>query len=354
MEQLQENTNQQEVTVEPKKYPAPDEVSKRLLIWVGIFLFFILFFLGELFYFYPSGISSSNFNLTANQIIEENKLAQLNNKVQKSESEILPPGIQSKAIIVTNTGNKKIIYQKNIYQKMPIASLAKLMSAIVILENFHLDDIVKISSESVSVEGDVLNNFIPDEKISIRSLFYALLISSSNKAAMAISENTPDKFAFKIFNSLSNDASVNREQKIKAFVALMNKKAQELNLNSTYFSDPTGLSEQTYSTAYDLSRLSYYILENYPIIFDITKIQNMEIVSADGGYVHKLVNTDKLLDKMDGIIMGGKTGYTDEAGQCLLVLVKIGDEIFSNIILNSPDRFGEMQQLIELINNQKF
>lgn len=344
-----ENNNQKENLGLVSQYFDISNNYKQIFVWVAIFLFFILFLFTELFYFYPGELKGNEKSLN-NALIKKSSLAEENFLNQNNL--IITPSldIKAKSAIIADTKIKQILYQKDIYKKMPIASLTKLMTAIVILENFNLDSSIKISEEAILTEGDA-GNFVVGENISIRSLLYALLIASSNDAAIAIAENTPNKFVFRILGPVDSNL-ITPEQRIKAFVALMNKKAQELNLNSTYFSDPAGLLEQTQSTAYDLMNLSFYILEKYPIIFEITKIKEMTITSIDNLFIHKLVNTDKLLENMDNIIIGGKTGYLDEAGQCLLVLIKINDKIFTNIILNSPDRFKEMQQLIELIKTK--
>lgn len=336
----------------------------KILIWLSIFLFFFIFLFGEIFYFYSlkdinktKAIDKESFlkaNITKsnskNQILE---IQDYNNEDKKPLDYSLL-NLKARAIVISDLNNGHIFYQKNIYKKMPIASLSKLMTALVVLENFDLDKIVKISKEAISVEGDTLD-FAENELISIRSLLYAMLISSSNTAATAIAENIPDKFVLKVFGFLSNKSEIRRVQKAKTFVALMNKKAQQLNLNSTYFYDSTGLSFKTYSNLYDLINLSRYILKHYPIIFEITRIPEKEIYSIDGTKIHRLVNINKLLNEknINKVIIGGKTGYTDEAGECLLILIekKIAKEkkIFISIILNSPDRFGEMQKIIDWV-----
>lgn len=327
---------------------------KQILIWCCIFLFFILFLFTELFYFYPYEIKGNEESASisifesyfSTRTQSESQLQERGNQLQNQNSSVsLSLNTKAIASIIADIKTKQILYQKNIYQKMPIASIAKLMAAVIILENFNLDDYIKISKEAILADGDA-GNFIIGEVISIRSLFYALLIASSNDAVMAIAENIPDRFVYKVYGPIDSNL-ITQEQRIKTFISLMNKKAQELNLNSTYFADPSGLLEQTQSTAYDLMNLSSYILDRYPIIFEITKIKEMTVSSIDNMFVHKLVNTNKLLENMDNILIGGKTGYLDEAGQCLLVLAKINNRIMLYVILNSSDRFNEMQQLIE-------
>jgi len=189
----------------------------------------------------------------------------------------------------------KILFKKEGDKKLPIASLTKLMTAMVTLENYDLTD-------------------------SVKDLLYVMLISSSNQAALALSE-------------------IKGEEN---FVGLMNEQAKKLGLENTNFSDPTGLSSQNYSTVEDLVKLTEYLLKNYPIITEISRTKEYG----------QLKNTNELLGEIPDII-GGKTGFTTDAKGCLILVMnnhRDGNYLIY-VILGADDRFGEMKKLINWVNS---
>lgn len=221
------------------------------------------------------------------------------------------------------TGTNKILFNKNSYMKIPIASLTKLMTAIVSLENYTLSENIKISQDAVAQDGEqgVLEL---DREILVNDLLYIMLIESSNHAAYALSEGM-DKYDF---------------------VRLMNEKARELKMERTFFVEPTGLSPENVSTAGDLSKLAEYILGNHSEISEISRIKEYDLPNYG-----KLTNTDQLLGEIPDIIIG-KTGFTLEARGTLLLL--IGNPKNKNyliyVILGAEDRFEEMKKMIDWVN----
>lgn len=232
--------------------------------------------------------------------------------------------IQAKAAAVFDPSGEKFLYQKNIKEKLPIASLTKIITAIVTLENLRLDDIITISKKAVMTEGEN-GRLIIGEKLSVRDLLYIMLMESSNDAAVALA------------NATNND-----------FVTLMNKKIEDLGLKNTHFVDPAGISKWNYSTAFDLARLAKYSFDK-PLMWQILGTQETKIYSQDGKIDHHLTNTNELLGEISEII-GGKTGFTSEAGGCMLTMVKIPNkpgEYLITIILGSENRELETKKLIE-------
>lgn len=236
--------------------------------------------------------------------------------------------INAKSAITTDQNASRIFYQKNITEKLPIASLTKLMTAIVVAENIHLNNTAKISKQAIDQEG-VAGKLIVDEEITLENLLKALLIESSNDAAFALEEY-----------SLSQNINL---------IDLMNQKAQALNLIGTHFSSSSGLSDKdNYSTAYDYAKLISYSLNN-DTIWKMLKISSTEISSVNNSQVRRLINSNQLLGKISGM-MGGKTGYTQEAGGCLLTVTKINDDMkIISVVLGSENRFGETEKLINWI-----
>lgn len=235
------------------------------------------------------------------------------------------PEIQAKAAGVFDPDGEKFLYQKNIREKLPIASVTKMMTAIIALENLKLEDIVTISKKAVMTEGEN-GQLIIGEELTVRDLLYIMLMESSNDAAIALTD------------TLDN------------FVILMNKKVEELDLKDTEFIDSTGISKWNYSTVLELAKLAKYSFTK-PLIWQILGIKELEIISQNGQIKHNLVNTNKLLGEIPEII-GGKTGFTDEAGGCMLAMIKILDkpgDYLITIVLGSKDRELETKKLIEWI-----
>lgn len=212
----------------------------------------------------------------------------------------------------------RIYYNKNMEARRPVASLTKLMTAIIVLENYDLNEIIRITKSDIEKEGSQ-GELKPAEELTVRSLLDIMLIDSSNDAASSLARQRPD------------------------FVSLMNQKAKDLGLLNTHFTNPDGLDEEAnYSSAFDIAKIFIYLYSTYPEILDVLKTQNMVVYSADSKIMHRLQNTNELLGRMNEII-GGKTGYTDKAGGSLILLTK--NNIIT-VVLGSPDRFGESEKLI--------
>ncbi len=274
------------------------------------------------------GLSDFEMNGTNGNKINENGLylAPAFSQARVLNNDDLKMSAKSAMAINVKTGS--IAYEKNIQKKMPIASLTKLMTALVVLDKVDLESQVIISRNAIAAEGNK-GNLKVDEKITVKNLLYLLLVDSSNDAAVALAEHI---------------AGSENE-----FVRLMNEKAKALNLRNTHFANSTGLDkESNYSTAYDLAKLTEHALGK-PLLWNIMRVQNLDVSSIDGQTIHHLKNTNKLLGKLPDInIVGGKTGFTDQAGECLILVASHpeNNERIIFVILGSEDRFGEMKELI--------
>lgn len=220
-----------------------------------------------------------------------------------------------------------IVFEKNSNEQLPIASLTKLMTAIVVLDNYNLSDtwaVDEISNSQGSMELDVKLG----DTLKVESFLDIMLIGSSNKSAYALAELVG----------------------VKKFVELMNQKARELELKSTFFADPTGLSPENISTASDLVKLAKNILMNYPKIAVISGLK--ELYVPDFGIIK---NTDELLGEIPDIVCS-KTGFTKAAQGCLLLVTRPegyspeDDKYLISVILGADDRFSEMKKLINWSN----
>ncbi len=261
------------------------------------------------------------------QPFEEVVFVQIPEKTQKPKLYLEAKSTIS--VRVNPVGREKILFKKDIDQPLPIASLTKLMTAVIVLENpddYNFSREVIISKKAAAQEDvpPVYNvNLLAGQRLKIEELLDLMLIYSSNDAAFALAE----------FIDIEN------------FIEKMNQKAKELGLNNTHFVNPTGLDPENgeyfnYSTAKDLVKLAQYIFLNHSIIFEISLKR--------GPYLVKNGLSDLILPENLNLI-GRKTGYTDEAGGCiLLVLNNEKGALFFNLILGTKKetRIEEMRKLI--------
>ena len=232
-----------------------------------------------------------------------------------------------------NRQQTKIIFSKNISKKMPIASLTKLMTAIIASDFYDPNMEIKISKEAVE-QAEEAGELKVNEKLRVKDLLYIMLIESSNDAAYALTQPMEEK----------------------SFVELMNIKAKKIGMVNTHFYDPTGLDREdkkdgtpeNISTVEDLSKLVKYIVKNYPDILKITSIKEYKLILENGEFHHILKNTNKLLGEVKNIV-GGKTGNTDRAGQCLILVIKKNKDYLISIVLGSKDRFSDSLRIIKMV-----
>jgi len=255
---------------------------------------------------------------------EEQKIKILGSILESNETDSILPSRNLKepspilgedagiAVLFTRDFNGNILYQKNIDKKLPIASLTKLMTAMIVIDKYPLEKEIIVSQEDIWTEGES-GRLSPGEKISIRNLLYLSLLVSSNDAAAAL-------------------ARVIGEKK---FVELMNEKVKEIGLLNTNFSNPHGLDDkENFSTAKDLAILTQYSLLNYPSLWEILKIKEIDLFSQDylkRQIVHHVRNTNTLLSQVG--VLGGKTGYTEEAKDTMILAATAPGKIKGNIIL---------------------
>jgi len=247
------------------------------------------------------------------------------------ESEDAPsPDITAKAAIAA-TKNGRILFQKNIDRPLSIASLTKLLTALVVIDKLPLSEKVKISKTAVSTYGE-MGGLVVNEEISVENLLYIMLMDSSNDAATALAETVESRF--------SNSA---------AFPELMSAMARKIGMANSRFSDPAGLNPNNVSTASDLIKLTAANLGN-SLIKKILGTNETDVFSADKRIKHNLKNTNKLLNRTQGVV-GGKTGYTEEAGECMILIAEAPQEADYFIVAllgsNVGTRFIETDKIVE-------
>lgn len=244
---------------------------------------------------------------------------------------IADPETDAKAAGIYDVRSERFLYTKNINDKLPIASITKLMTAIIIIENLSLNDSFTVGAEDINVDGDGAD-LNKGEVIRGADLLKIMLIKSSNDATLTFSSNAAKK-------------------KIN-LVVKMNDKSKLIGMLDTKFNDPAGLEDNdSFSTINDLVKLVRYV-GKYPIIWDILLTQFADVNSIDGRFSHRLVNTNRLLNQIPNIV-GGKTGFTDGAMETMVleVLVDSGRDQLISVILGSKNRFDETKKLIDWAKN---
>lgn len=240
------------------------------------------------------------------------------------------PKINSRYAVVMDRKSKAILYGKNEITKTKMASTTKIMTAIVVIENTDLSNIVEISAKAAGTGGSRLK-IKKGDKVSVRDLLYGLMLRSGNDAAVALAEYVGGN--------------------IQGFAILMNKKAEELGLTNTHFVTPHGLdSEEHYTNPYELAILTDYALKNETF----ANIVNTKSCSISiNGYSRTISNTNELLGYLNGVY-GVKTGFTNGAGRCLVTSIKRGDLDVICIVLGADTkkiRTTDSVKLIEYVFN---
>lgn len=286
-----------------------------------LFLMLILFAIEAIFF------SIGNNKLELQYKNEEDKIV----KIYDTFSNI---PIEAKAISIYDETLNRKIYGKNDNVKMPIASLTKIMSTIVVLNNHKMDDIISISKEAIKQEGDY--GFFVNEKFKIRDLAKFTLVGSANDGAYAFSENN------------------------NSFLEKMNKKTEIIGLENTFFNNFTGLdidgkNAGAYSSAIDVNIMAIYGFKLYPEVFGASILPEI-IIKSEDGFEHKIKNTDVILDKIPNILFS-KTGYTPMAGGNLTIIYK--NQYNHNIAITvlgstKKDRFSDIEKIIDILYNLKY
>lgn len=233
--------------------------------------------------------------------------------------------ITARGVVVYDVISGVTLYGRDADAPLAPASTTKIMTALVALDSYDLDEVVTVNT--VANDGQVMG-LVPGEEITVENLLYGALIHSGNDAAWALAEHM--------------DGGVG------AFVARMNKKAEELHLTKTHFTNPAGYDDvQHKTTAGDLTRLAAFALTNKTIA-KIVAIPQITISDAKHTRFHALTNVNALLGKIPGVA-GVKTGWTEEAGENLVTLVERDGHRVIIVVLKSRNRFADTEALINWV-----
>lgn len=238
--------------------------------------------------------------------------------------------LTAKSSILMDGTNGTVIFEKNSKDKLPIASITKVVAMIIVMDEINnnklsMDDIITTSAHAASMGGSQV--YLKEgEKFTTKDMLKAVAIHSANDCTVALAEKI----------SGSENAFVNR----------MNEKAKLIGMKDTHFLDCTGLTDDGhYSTAYDIAVMAKEVVTNYPKILEFSSI--WKDVFRDGKF--SLYNTNKLVNKYDGLD-GLKTGFTNKAGYCLVATAKRNDIRLISVVLGTKSnsvRFSETRTLLD-------
>lgn len=234
--------------------------------------------------------------------------------------------LTAKSVLMYDLTTDKVIFEKNPKDRMPMASLTKIMTAIISLENKKSDDKYYVSGANLVGEDSM--GLEAGEILTQKELLYGLMLPSGNDAAEVLATNY----------------SGGRDGFIKA----MNDKAKALGLNDTQFSNPSGLQGDgvQHTTAYDLLVITRYAMDHFPEFNDIIASAEHTLPATATHKEYQLFNETNLLTTYPGV-KGVKTGFTPEAGLCLISYLDYGGHRIIGVLLNSENRRAEMKELLD-------
>ncbi len=234
--------------------------------------------------------------------------------------------VTAKSAFAYDLTTNAVLFAKNPSEKVPMASLTKIMTAIVALEHPKVNNSYAVTQQDLVGEDSM--GLTVGESLALNDLLYGLILHSGNDAA----------------ETLATNYSGGRG----AFIAAMNEKAAALGLSNTHFTNPTGLEGDgnQYTTAVDLIVITRYALLHFPIFGQIAATFDYTIPATDTHAVYYLENETNLLTSYPGV-KGVKTGYTPEAGLCLVTYLDYGGHRILAVLLGSDDRRGEMKDILD-------
>jgi D-alanyl-D-alanine carboxypeptidase (penicillin-binding protein 5/6) len=239
--------------------------------------------------------------------------------------------VAPRAALVFDVTTGKPLWQLNPTQRMPIASLTKMMTALIIADRHQPTETLMISPRAAHTPGSAIGLLPAGKRVPLEPVFVGMLLASGNDAAAALAEDDSGTEA--------------------AFVQRMNRRAKAMGLTCTHYSSPHGLQDKgNYSCAHDLAKLARADLAN-PWIRSVTDLRKAKYPFPIAGGKLELANNDYfvqrgLRDIPGSRVTGLKTGYTDPAGRCYVVTATLGGRELGVVLLHSPDPLRQVPILL--------
>jgi D-alanyl-D-alanine endopeptidase (penicillin-binding protein 7) len=238
-----------------------------------------------------------------------------------------PLDLHSSVALLADQATGEVLFAKNADAVLPIASITKVMTAMVVLDAaLPLDEILEISTDDIDTEKGSRSRLRPGTRLSRAELLHLALMASENRAAHALGRHYPGG--------------------LEAFVAAMNAKARQIGMLASRFNDPTGLSGRNMASARDLARMMQAAYD-YPLVRQYSVSPELQVVAA-GEQPLRFRNTNRLIDQASWSIGLQKTGYISEAGRCLIMQVALASRSVLMVLLDSSgrhSRYGDAQRL---------
>lgn len=231
----------------------------------------------------------------------------------------------ARSAIVMERSSGRVLYNKNADERLPIASTTKIVTALTVLKNSCLDDVVEIPAEACGIEGSSIY-LRAGEHLTVRELLYGLMLRSGNDSAVALALHTAGS--------------------IGEFAEMMNETAKKLNLENCHFANPHGLhNDNHYCSANDLAVITCEALKN-PDFCEIVSSKTYRISNEGYEYDRVLINKNKLLSSCEGAD-GVKTGYTKKAGRCFVGSATRNGMQMVVVVLNCGPMFEETASMLD-------
>ena len=236
-----------------------------------------------------------------------------------------------KAMCVLEKDSNRVIYSKNMNEQLPMASTTKVVTAITVLQHCsNLDEYIQVDDSSIGVEGTSIY-LRQGETIKVKDLLYGLMLRSGNDAATALACHVGGS--------------------VEGFASLMNNFAEKIGAKNSNFANPHGLDNKNhYTTAYDLSLISAYALNN-PVFKEIVSTKTYVIEETNKSDKRYLTNKNRLLSSLEGCC-GVKTGFTSKAGRCLVSAAERNNTTYVCVVLNCGPMFEESTELLNSAFNE--
>lgn len=241
---------------------------------------------------------------------------------------LVVPTLSASGVLLLDAASGEEIFSISPDVRRPMASLTKIMTALMILEHHKISETVTIPPVAENIRGSTVG-LIPGQHMSVSSLLKALLLPSANDAAYALAS----------FHSRS----------VGAFVRTMNERAQVLGLENTRFANPAGLDHpEQYSTPRELGWLTMAALR-HPTFATTVQMRSARIATSEGKE-YDLRNTNEMLHYNEDVF-GVKTGTTDNAGECLILLFREGHRDYLLVLLGSKDRYTDSLHILQSVHD---
>ncbi len=245
------------------------------------------------------------------------------------------PEITADSAFFVDTNTGEVLYDKNSHQKLRVASLTKIMTVILAMNNKKLDDTFYVSEHAANMDPDKML-LIAGERLSLEELIEGIFLVSANDAAEVLAENIASS----------------RDE----FIKLMNEQATALGMKDSLFINPSGLEEddsttnsglkEQHSSAFDISLMSRYAIKTWPKLVDISSKDHIILPQTSTHQDYDMYSGINLLTTYPGVV-GFKTGYTPEAGLTLVTLARRGDKEVLGVILGATDRRDDAKMLLD-------